>query len=229
MPLRAIIFDFDGVIANSEPLHYLAFRDVLTDAGVALSEEDYYARYLGYDDLGAFRAIAHDRKRPWSADDVTGFIARKADRMEALERERSVLFPGAATAVRQASAAVPIAIASGALGPEIRRVLEREGLTPCFTAIVAAGDTPFSKPQPDPYLRAVELLSEHVAHAAPALDHHDCVAIEDSVWGLESARRAGLRTIGVAQTYPAETLHADLVIETIAHFDLRLLHDLCAS
>ena len=61
--LRAIVFDFDGVIANSEPLHFRAYRDVLQDERVDLSEADYYARYLGYDDLGAFAAIAGDRWR----------------------------------------------------------------------------------------------------------------------------------------------------------------------
>ena len=80
--------------------------------------------------------------------------------MERLEQDASILFPGADAAIRRAAALVPLAIASGALGAEIRRVLDREELTPCFTAIVAAEDTPVSKPAPDPYLRAVALLAE---------------------------------------------------------------------
>ena len=75
--LRAIVFDFDGVIANSEPLHFRAFRDVLADQGVDLAEHDYYTRYLGFDDLGAFRAIATDRGRTWSAAGAaTGSFSR---------------------------------------------------------------------------------------------------------------------------------------------------------
>jgi beta-phosphoglucomutase len=215
--VEAIVFDFDGVLANSEPLHYLAFRDVLTAERVALTEADYYARYLGYDDAGAFRAIGEDERRTWSGELVADLVGRKAIRMEALERDVSVLFPGAADVVRRAASAVPIAIASGALGHEIRRVLDREGLTACFTAIVGAEDTPASKPAPDPYLRAVALLRSQTGHA---LEPGQCVAVEDSLWGLESARTAGLRTVGVAQTYPAHTLSADWVIQSIADLDI---------
>jgi HAD superfamily hydrolase (TIGR01509 family) len=147
-------------------------------------------------------------------------------RLEALERDVSVLFPGAADAIRRAAAAMPIAIASGARGEEIRRLLQRERLSACFTAIVAAEDTPVSKPAPDPYLRAVTLL-------APAcggqLRSSDCVAIEDSHWGLESARAAGLRTVAVTNTYGAAELAADVTIASLEAMDLDLLARLCSE
>src|SRR5476649_891351 len=135
MALRAIVFDFDGVIANSEPLHFQGFRDVAAEEGVVLTEPDYYARYLGFDDVGAFQAMADDQRVAWTRAQIAELVARKAVRLEALERDVSVLFPGAADAIRRAAAAVPIAIASGALGAEIRRVLDREQLTHFFTAI----------------------------------------------------------------------------------------------
>jgi len=182
--LRAIVFDFDGVIANSEPLHFRAFRDALASRGVNLTEHDYYTRYLGYDDLGAFRAIAADRGRALSEAELAGLAADKAARMEALEHDASVLFPGAAAAIRRAAAAVPLAIASGALGAEIRRVLDGADLTRYFAAIVAAEDTPASKPAPDPYQRAVALLSAAIGD--PGLPAAACVAIEDSRWGIAS-------------------------------------------
>jgi beta-phosphoglucomutase len=222
--LRAIVFDFDGVIANSEPLHYRAFRDVLAGAGVDLSDTDYYARYLGYDDVGVFTTIGAERGRMWGTDRIAGLAAEKAARMEAIERDVSVLFPGADAAVRRAAAARPTAIASGALSAEIRRVLDRAALTSCFTAIVSAEDTPISKPAPDPYLRAVQLLDA----AAGPLTAAECVAIEDSTWGLESARAAGLRTVAVAHTYAAGTLTADLVIPAIDALDIAVLTRLCA-
>jgi len=219
--LRAIVFDFDGVIANSEPLHFGAFRDVLAEEGVALTEGDYYARYLGYDDVGVFKAVGAARAA-WGPNDIARLVARKAVRLEALERDISVLFPGAADAVRRAAAAMPVAIASGALGAEIRRVLERENLAACFTAIVAAEDTPVSKPAPDPYRRAVALLS---AACGGTLAAGDCVAVEDSLWGLQSARAAGLRTVAVTNTYEAAAFDgaADLVIESLASLDLGAL------
>ena len=226
MPLRAIVFDFDGVLANSEPLHLRAFQDVLAEEHVELREADYYARYLGYDDVGVFQMIGDERGAGWQTREIAELVARKALCMEALERDRSVLFPGAADAVRRAASVLPVAIASGALGAEIRRVLDRERLSGCFTAIVAAEDTPRSKPAPDPYVLAVALLR---ASVGGDLDARDCVAIEDSRWGLESARAAGLRTVAVAQTYEPDALPADLVIASIAAFDLHLLARLCPA
>ncbi len=223
--LRAIVFDFDGVIANSEPLHFAAFRDILAEEDLSLAERDYYARYLGYDDVRAFQAIGADRSVAWTPAAIGALVSRKAIRLEALERDMSMLFPGAAAAIRRAAAAMPIAIASGARGAEIRRVLEREDLSGCFTAVVAAEDSPASKPAPDPYLRALALL-------APAfdgsLDASECVAIEDSRWGLESARAAGLRTVAVTHSYEAAELDcADLIIPSLAALDLSALTHLC--
>lgn len=225
MPLRAIVFDFDGVIANSEPLHFRAFRDVLSGQGIDLTERDYYTRYLGFDDAGAFRAIAVDRGRTWSDADITALTARKAVRMEALERDSSVLFPGAAAAVRRAAAAVPLAIASGALAAEIHRVLDAADLTACFSVIVAAEDTAASKPAPDPYLRAVALLAETAGDVA--LTPGDCVAVEDSRWGLESARAAGLRTVAITSSYDAAELWAaDLILGSVGELDIAELRRL---
>jgi len=229
MALRAIVFDFDGVIANSEPLHFRAYASVLAGEGVTLTEQDYYARYLGFDDVGAFAAIARDRGLSWSPGFVRTLVERKAVDLEALERQVSVLFPGAADAIRRAAAIVPIAIASGARGDEIRRVLRREQLDACFAAIVSAEDTPVSKPAPEPYLHAVAQL--RVRAGAPSLAAADCVAIEDSRWGLESARAAGLRTIAVTNTYEESALapYADAVIPSLSALDLGAIAALCCD
>lgn len=212
--IRAVVFDFDGVIANSEPLHFQGFRDVLRDEGVELAQADYYGRYLGFDDAGAFAAMGHDNGRSWPVDRIRAFVARKAERMEELERDASVLFPGARAAIERLAAAWPLAIASGALKLEILRVLEREHLTRHFRIVVAAEDTPVSKPAPDPYRLAVTRLAGAIGEA---LQPGDCVAIEDSQWGLQSARDAGLRTVAITHTYTADALtQADLVV---SHLD----------
>jgi HAD superfamily hydrolase (TIGR01509 family) len=221
--LKAIIFDFDGVIANSEPLHFQAFRDVLAAEGITLTEGDYYGRLLGFDDIGVFKAVSGELGAGWTGARVRELASRKAARLEALEQDASVLFPGAADAIKRAAAAVPLAIASGAIGAEIRRVLDRERLTEYFTVIVAAEDTSSSKPAPDPYLHAVALLAR-IAEGGDAVTAAECVAIEDSRWGLESARAAGLKTVGVAQTYPAaELTSADLVIASLGELDIERL------
>lgn len=215
------MFDFDGVIANSEPLHFLALRDVLAAEGLDLSRSDYYSRYLGFDDVGAFNAIASDRGRQWTATQVDDLLRQKARRLKKLERDVSVLFPGAEAAIRRLSAVCPLAIASGALREEITRVLDREHLSEHFSAIVAAEDTSASKPAPDPYLRVLEKLS---TVTGARLSGSDCVAIEDSQWGLISARSAGLRTVAITHTYPSTALtDADLVVDRLEALTWELL------
>ena len=83
MNLQAIIFDFDGVIADSERLHLRAYQDILAPEGVTLSNRDYYARYLGYDDIGVFKTLGHDQGL--AMDDARGSTrgARKGERYEA--------------------------------------------------------------------------------------------------------------------------------------------------
>jgi len=214
--VRAVVFDFDGVIANSEPLHFRAFRDVLSTESIVLTEADYYARYLGYNDERAFREIGAERGRRWDDRAVANLIAQKAVVTEELERHGSILFAGAREAIEELARHCPLAIASGALRTEIERTLARERLAAHFTVIVSGDDDVASKPAPDPYLRAVERLAV-AHHSSKSLIPSDCVAVEDSPWGLESARTAGLATVGVAHTYPREALTAaDVVIDTIA-------------
>ena len=229
MPLAGVIFDFDGVLANSEPLHLRAYREVLAPRGIELATTDYYDRYLGFDDLGVFRAVAHDQEWELGEETLGELIRVKGERFDTLVGQGDPLFAGAADCVRRVAAEVPVAIASGALGPEIEALLSTTGLRHHFKAIVASGDTPRSKPAPDPYLRAVELLRPFAAAASH--DPVGCfVAIEDSKWGIESALGAGLRCLGVAQTYPADTLrNAHAVVGTIGDVELDALRSLCRS
>jgi len=175
--LQAIVFDFDGVIADSEPLHLKAFQRALAEEGMTLGEDEYFNRYLGYDDVGVFEAIARDRGLAWTARHVTERVARKGMKLQELISGGEVLFPGAPAFIRAAAAEVPVAIASGALRHEIVQILESAALDELFATIVASGDTPASKPSPAPYLLAFERLQKC---AASKLDPQRCVAIEDS-------------------------------------------------
>ena len=209
--LQAIVFDFDGVIADSEPLHLKAFQRALAEEGLTLDAGDYFTRYLGYDDVGVFEAVARDRELGWTTRHITDLVSRKGLKLQTLIDDGEILFPGAPAFIRAAAAEVPIAIASGALRHEIVQILEAAALDQLFHAIVASGDTPESKPSPGPYLLAVEKLQQR---AGDTLDPRRCVAIEDSVWGLESARQAGLRCVGVTTSYAADELRgAELVVE----------------
>ena len=216
--ISAIVFDFDGVLADSEILHLRAYQEVLAPRGIELPRADYFARYLGFDDDGVFRRLAADRGLVLRAGEVDDLIAAKSAAFEKLEGGASQLFPGADACVRSLAAEFPLGIASGAMRHEIESVLEREALRDCFEFIVASGDTPSNKPAPDPYLLAAAL------HARRP---EACVAIEDSRWGIESAVTAGLACVGITNTYPADQLTgADTIIHSLDEFTPALIRSL---
>jgi beta-phosphoglucomutase-like phosphatase (HAD superfamily) len=218
--LHAIVFDFDGVLANSEPLHFEAFRRVLAGQAVTLDEAEYYAKYLGYDDAGAFRHVLGDRGRRTDEGLIAALVAEKLAAFPDILNGQHVLFPGAADCVRRFAAHVPLAIASGALSQDIDLVLAGTGLRESFLVVVGAEQTPQSKPHPDPYLRAVRLLQERGA-IPPGDVAGGCVAIEDSRWGIRSAKTAGLRCIAVTTSYAAHELdEADLVVGSLNEVSL---------
>jgi len=217
-PIAAVVFDFDGVLANSEPLHLLTFQQVLGEVGITVDRDEYYARYLGFDDVGAFTAIAAARGHHWDDRQIAALIERKTIVFDELIAGADVLYPNAAACVERLAARFPLGIASGALKHEIEAVLRNSGLDRHFRFIVAAGDTPRSKPAPDPYQRAADL------HGLPAAA---CVAIEDSRWGIESARAAGLRCVGITNTYPAgELTGAEAVIDSLDQFTEEMIFSL---
>lgn len=225
--LQAIIFDFDGVIANSEPLHLRAFQAVLGEEGVYFGPDEYYAQYLGYDDVGLFQRLAADRGFEWNERHVTALVARKGVKLQELLHAGSVLFPGAADFIRRAAGAVPVAIASGALKHEIVEIVTAAGVGTLFSTIVAAGDTAESKPSPEPYKLAFTQLRERTGLN---LDPRRTVAIEDSRWGLASAQGAGLRCVGVTSSYPAHELPgAELAVAGLADLQLETLDELCST
>ena len=226
-PLQSIVFDFDGVIADSEPLHLRAFQQTLAEEDIDLSAADYYSRYLGYDDVGLLQALAADRGITMNGSRIAALVARKGQQLQTMVHGDHVLFPGAVDFIRRAAAEVPIAIASGALKQEIADITEAAGIRNLFTAVVAAGDTPQSKPSPAPYRLAFERLREH--HGGD-LDPCRCVAIEDSRWGIASARAAGLRCVGVTGSYAATELEgAELVVGGLGELTLHALDHLCAN
>lgn len=210
--LQALVFDFDGVMADTERLHLLAFRQVLDPVGCVLEAAEYYERYLGFDDVGALAAIARDRSTKWTDDDLETLARAKAACFQRLLETHPVLFDGVGVLVRQWAREVPVAIASGALRSEIESILTAAGLLELFPVIVAAGETPGFKPDPDPYLAALARLGADPARS---------VAVEDSVWGIQSARRAGMKVVAVTTSYPPERLAAaDAVVPSFSALTL---------
>ena len=227
MPLAAVIFDFDGVLADSEPVHLHVFQTVLDQIGITLTAEEYYAKYLGYSDRDAFIHVLRDRGHDVGEAELASLLETKTGLFPQAIGEHA-LYAGAAACVARIGAAVPIAIASGALRHEIELILDRSGLREQFPLIVAAGETPRSKPAPDPYARAFELLCERCTLASDVVAA-DVVAIEDSEWGLQSARGAGLRTMAVLTSYTREHLpSAEDVVPSIADVTIERLEQLVA-
>jgi len=206
--IAAVIFDFDGVLADTERLHLRAFQAALANSGFVLNDSDYFTRYVGYDDRETFVKLAQDSGLPLDRARLDHLLQAKSAAYRAQLAEGSALFPHTRACVERLRPHFPLAIASGSLHAEIADILTAAGLAGMFGAIVGADDVARSKPAPDLYLAAARGLG-----VAPSA----AVAIEDSHWGLEAARAAGLRRVAVTTSYPAEFLrpHAERVIASL--------------
>jgi len=197
-----VVFDFDGVIVDSEPLHFRALHDALAPDGVRITEDEYWSTYLAYDDREAIRLAFERHGESVGPERVAATADRKVQAFARLIPEIPV-FPGARELVRAlAECRVALAIASGARHAEIEAILAGIGLRDAFRAVVGAEDASRTKPDPAPYLEAARRL----ASDAQGLSPQDCAAVEDSVPGILSARGAGMRVVGVAHSYPEDRL-----------------------
>ncbi len=211
----ATLFDYNGVLVDDEAVHFAAFRDTLRPLGIELGEATYWERYLGFDDVGAFRAILADAGRSTTSAEVQALVEAKGPLY--LERARGGLrvFPGAAELVKRRAAHGPVMIVSGALRHEIALGLEVLAVTEYVSGIVAAEDTRESKPDPEGYRIGVERVAARIGGEAARAS----LVIEDSLSGIAAAKSAGLCCLAVAHTYAADELGragADLVVETVA-------------
>jgi len=217
--LRAIIFDCDGVIADTEPLHLAAFQRVLSEEGIALTEAEYYGSYLALDDRGCFRKAFSENAKDLAQDNLIELIDRKASYMEPVMRTQVRLFPGAVEFIREAAGQHPLAVASGALRREIELILEYGGVRDCFPIVVSAEDVTRGKPDPESFLKALGLINEISGDRITPLE---CLVIEDSVHGIQAARLAGMKCLAVTNTYPEQRLaQADSVVHSLAEFSLK--------
>ena len=201
--LQALIFDFDGVIADTEPLHFAGLRKTLSEIGIELTEAEYYADYLGYDDRGCFVAALTANKRQADPDTVAMLMKRKAVAYLESVKHHHVIFPGIPEFVRDAASAYPLAVASGALRHEIEYILEAAGLRKEFQHITSAEDVTRGKPDPQPFLHALNGLQRQ----RPGLTAGSCLVIEDSIPGIRSAKAAGMKVLAITNTHTVQDLH----------------------
>ena len=195
---KAILFDFNGVLIDDEPLHCEALIHTLAEYGINLDRDTYYREYLGFDDRECFRCSFTRFNRPSDPASIADATERKNAVYQRLLRDSMPMVPGASDFVRRAAAdGHRLAIVSGALRREIDFVLSRGGIAPLFDVVVAAEDVPACKPDPAGYNQARAVLRA---------DAHDCIVIEDSLPGLQAARAAGLRCAMLSTSHPADAL-----------------------
>ncbi|MCA1957812.1 MAG: HAD family phosphatase [Nitrospira sp.] len=212
--MRAVIFDFDGVIADTEPLHFEALRRTLATVGVTLTEPDYYANYLGFDDRGCIVEALCANRIPVTEPLVHDLMREKARAYLAAIRDHLVIFPGVREFVEEAASVYPIAIASGALRAEIELVLEQAGIRKAFCHITSAEDVAKSKPDPEPFLRALAGLNQERPDARLRADA--CLVVEDSLPGIRAAKSAGMKVLAVTNTHTVQDLgEADAVTPSL--------------
>jgi len=211
---RAVLFDFDGVIVNSEPLHFYAFHEVLKAEHIELTEDEYYRELVGFDDRGAFRRVFERRDRPLEPKTLLALMARKSGiMMDLIHERRFTALPGVEEFVRSLWRTRPLAICSGALREEIEAMLEGVSLRDCFQVIVAAEDVTVGKPDPQGYLLTLKLVSEKIKKP---LTPADCLVVEDAPKVIQRVKAAGFPTLGVASSYPLMKLaDADWAVKTL--------------
>ncbi|WP_026842575.1 HAD family hydrolase [Citrifermentans bremense] len=197
----AVIFDFDGTIVDTEPIHFQAFQEVLAPLGLCFSWQNYLEGFLGLDDRDAFRKGFEQAGRSLSDADLDDLIGQKGQAF-ARQASRVAPYPGAVELVRSISDYLPTALCSGARRGDIEPVLALLGLTGCFDAMVTADEVAASKPDPESYREAVARLQE----IFPAVLAATTLAVEDTPAGIASATGAGVKVMAVTNSYPRERL-----------------------
>jgi beta-phosphoglucomutase len=216
--IRAIIFDFNGVIADDETPHVCCFQQALAEAGLALTKEDYYGAYVGMDERTCTRMLLERRDGTCDEAEVFRIGERKAELFRAhAALHKPELFPGVVGFVKAAKGRYRLAIASGGRRAQIDEALSGTKIQCDFDVIVAAEDCPIGKPDP-----AIYLLTRERLNAGHRSEHdivpEECLVFEDSLAGIRSARAAGMRVLGLATTYPLDKLHeADCIIHSLEH------------
>lgn len=218
--MKAILFDFDGVIVDSEPLHFESFCEVLKPYGIEIDRAHYNRNYLGYNDWEVLEMLRDDRDDVnFSNDELAGIVSRKTLKMQDAFKSRPPVLPGVLELMRQAlHSRVKLAVFSGALREEVHLTLRTLGIFDFFGSVLTADDVSPGKPNPRGYLMSAEKLG-----VAP----HECVVIEDSPVGLAAGKAAGMKTCALTTTYERTALiAADMIVPNLSHVTLEDLRKL---
>jgi beta-phosphoglucomutase len=208
--LKAILFDFDGVILDSEEYHFEAFRRVFEEEGVSLTRETYYQNCLGFNDVECFRWGLKGTGKIEEAGGIEELTDRKALYFEGLLRNQMRFFPGVCEFIRASGEKYPLAVTSMARRGEIEFALRKADLSDCFRLIVSGEDVERTKPDPEPYEKTLRLLNADLSltNTEQEIQPEQCLVIEDSSAGIQSAKAAGMNVLALAQTEEPARLQA---------------------
>lgn len=223
--MDALIFDFDGVIVNSEPIHCRCLRQVLAGIGLVVTQEQYYADFLGYDDYGCFHIAGQMLGREIGTQELEQLVRTKTLMVRQEYDKRVHSFPGAVELIRKAHvAAVATAVCSGALREEIEQALDALDVRGEIMTVVGAQDVKHGKPHPEGYLAALDRLAKLTGR--PLLAGRS-VVIEDSPTGIRAGKAAGMKVLAVTNSYDAGRLtQADLILDSLENVTIRQLDEL---
>jgi len=226
---QAIFFDFNGVIINDERIHLKAYREILTGEGVELTDTDYFAS-LGMDDVAFVRAAFARVNKPLTAELTRGVIEREHAMHRELIKNDLPVASGVVAFIRELARHYDLGIVSMAELSEIDHVLNLAGIGEQFSVVVSAATDLKHKPAPDCYERALTLLNQHRRsdRKLPLLAS-ECVVIEDAPPGIQAARGAGMKTIGVTTTVAEKALRdagADIVTSNLSDWNADAVHHL---
>ena len=225
--LRAVIFDFDGVITDSEILHFRAFNQVLAQYGIELTKQDYYTTYLGFNDADCYKLLIGQGLLKTDQGQIDNLIEQKKHIFKQLAQTEGKMIEGVRdflTTLEQNN--IPMAICSGSLLTEVEMVLEDSRLRHLFEVIVSGEQVKKGKPDPEGFLLSLQRLNENRENPITA---NQCIVIEDSHWGLEAAKAAGMHTIAVTNSYGAEQLGmAEKIVTRLNELSIDDLQQLCS-
>ncbi len=216
--LKAILFDFDGVILDSEEYHFEAFQKVFAEEGFSLSREAYYKNCLGFNDVECFRWGLKGSPKIDEPGGIEELTDRKAVYFEELLEKEMRFFPGVCEFIRAAGAKYPLAVASMARRGEIEIALGKAGLADLFRLIVSGEDVEKTKPDPEPYEKTLRQLNAHLSLTKTDQEilPEQCLVIEDSSAGIQSAKAAGMNVLALVQTEePDRLVAADQVLPSL--------------
>jgi len=226
--LKAVIFDFDGVISDSEPCHFAAANKVLDDFGIQLTRQQYYADYLGFTDYELFETVKKKYKTDFKGTSIEQLVERKAEVFQELIKQTDHLINGITELITELKKNnIKVAINSGAIAADIKIMLAGSAIENSFDVIVSADDITKGKPDPESYLLTLEKLN--TVSDSP-ISAKQCVVIEDSRWGIISAKKAGMHVVAVTNSYTAEELKdAEMIIGSVRQLKISDLQKLCSD